>query len=676
MQGQPQLAAPPLQRTAAQLPLQLPSSLAQQRPPLYAGGASYVPPVQMPAGGGASYVPPIQPPPGGLPSYVPPSMPQHHGGSAGPLTGTAASLAPGVPAMPPQVTGVCAASPATVAGAVANASALPGGSYTPPPQAAHAGDPRRFSSFLPPPQPRYPVPLPHASASLVPPPIPGHTGFAAGALGQAGPLPALPRQATGASFLGPSADCGAVAGLPPRLPPGNCGAPGGAGGVCGGSTTSACLGATHGACGMDPAPTASAVSRPFLNGRPQHTAAAMLEHHFTLPGNDDCADCGCPRPDWASVNQGVLLCIDCAGVHRSLGAHVSKVKSLRLDSWKPEEASQLLSKGGNAEVNRRLAYVARRPPPGASRADLAQYIALKYRALTTGSFAPVAAPNGHGHSAQDSGGQLSAQGHSCHQGLVIVEVQSVELYEDRVTELRMLGPLFLSLSVVLSLGPATAQRTSVRRGASSAEWRPPERRELLWDAQERWLWCRVYDGGELTGAGQLAAEGRVDLAGLAAEGGANPGASAEMGIELYQPLDEDEGDDDLNSEIGGSMASSPRRPRWGSSISAVPPGAPGEDFPTGPSCGILQLQLTIIDMSGMLKQQRPSVVAVPAHNAAAAAAASPPMRQPRFSYVGPGPPAPPGGSISATVAAGFPAGAAAACGCAAPPRPLVGGYVA
>ena len=51
----------------------------------------------------------------------------------------------------------------------------------------------------------------------------------------------------------------------------------------------------------------------------------LVEHLQRVPGNTACADCGAAGPDWASLNLGVLLCIECSGVHRRLGVHISKV---------------------------------------------------------------------------------------------------------------------------------------------------------------------------------------------------------------------------------------------------------------------------------------------------------------------------------------------------------------
>jgi len=71
-----------------------------------------------------------------------------------------------------------------------------------------------------------------------------------------------------------------------------------------------------------------------------------------LPGNAVCADCGGKLPEWASLNLAVLLCIECSGIHRRLGVHVSKVRSLTLDVkvWGPSILG-LFQATGNAFVN-------------------------------------------------------------------------------------------------------------------------------------------------------------------------------------------------------------------------------------------------------------------------------------------------------------------------------------
>jgi len=50
--------------------------------------------------------------------------------------------------------------------------------------------------------------------------------------------------------------------------------------------------------------------------------------------NPTCADCGNADPTWASINLGVMVCIQCSGIHRSLGVHISKVRSVDLDQWR------------------------------------------------------------------------------------------------------------------------------------------------------------------------------------------------------------------------------------------------------------------------------------------------------------------------------------------------------
>ncbi|OAX43756.1 Arf GTPase activating protein [Rhizopogon vinicolor AM-OR11-026] len=55
------------------------------------------------------------------------------------------------------------------------------------------------------------------------------------------------------------------------------------------------------------------------------------------PGNDVCADCKSRTPRWASHNLGIFICINCASIHRKLGTHITKVKSITLDSWTKDQ---------------------------------------------------------------------------------------------------------------------------------------------------------------------------------------------------------------------------------------------------------------------------------------------------------------------------------------------------
>lgn len=52
-------------------------------------------------------------------------------------------------------------------------------------------------------------------------------------------------------------------------------------------------------------------------------------------------------PRWASWNLGIFLCIRCAGLHRNLGVHISKVKSVNLDSWTPEQIGSIQNMGNS-----------------------------------------------------------------------------------------------------------------------------------------------------------------------------------------------------------------------------------------------------------------------------------------------------------------------------------------
>ncbi|KAF2433442.1 ArfGap-domain-containing protein [Tothia fuscella] len=70
----------------------------------------------------------------------------------------------------------------------------------------------------------------------------------------------------------------------------------------------------------------------------------------TVPGNDRCADCAAKIPGWASWSLGIFLCMRCAALHRKLGTHISKVKSLSMDSWSNEQVENM-KRTGNTTSN-------------------------------------------------------------------------------------------------------------------------------------------------------------------------------------------------------------------------------------------------------------------------------------------------------------------------------------
>ncbi|UKK00094.2 GTPase-activating protein [Theileria orientalis] len=101
----------------------------------------------------------------------------------------------------------------------------------------------------------------------------------------------------------------------------------------------------------------------------------------SIDGNNFCADCGTRAPRWASVNLGVLLCINCSGIHRTLGVHLSQVKSLTLDNLKPEWIKSLMSIGNHVA---NMYYLYKLPPNvpkyhiSAAPSDMEVWIRNKY----------------------------------------------------------------------------------------------------------------------------------------------------------------------------------------------------------------------------------------------------------------------------------------------------------
>ncbi|XP_032609546.1 arf-GAP with GTPase, ANK repeat and PH domain-containing protein 1 isoform X8 [Hylobates moloch] len=78
--------------------------------------------------------------------------------------------------------------------------------------------------------------------------------------------------------------------------------------------------------------------------------AMALQSIRNMRGNSHCVDCETQNPNWASLNLGALMCIECSGIHRNLGTHLSRVRSLDLDDW-PVELIKVMSSIGNELAN-------------------------------------------------------------------------------------------------------------------------------------------------------------------------------------------------------------------------------------------------------------------------------------------------------------------------------------
>ncbi|KAH8169277.1 GTPase activating protein for Arf [Sarocladium implicatum] len=108
---------------------------------------------------------------------------------------------------------------------------------------------------------------------------------------------------------------------------------------------------------------------------------ALKDLVHNVAGNNICADCHTRNPSWASWSLGVFLCMRCAAIHRKLGTHISKVKSLSMDSWSNEQVDNM-RKVGNVVSNQIYNPDNKKPPVpiDADEADSAmeRFIRQKY----------------------------------------------------------------------------------------------------------------------------------------------------------------------------------------------------------------------------------------------------------------------------------------------------------
>ncbi|GAB5353587.1 hypothetical protein AAMO2058_000048000 [Amorphochlora amoebiformis] len=102
---------------------------------------------------------------------------------------------------------------------------------------------------------------------------------------------------------------------------------------------------------------------------------------LALPGNLECAECANKYPDWSSINLGVMICTECAGIHRGLGVHISKVRSIEMDVWPEAQLIRFYKLGGNTKVNGTWEATLKKDhkPNSSDRRTIQHFIQMKYQ---------------------------------------------------------------------------------------------------------------------------------------------------------------------------------------------------------------------------------------------------------------------------------------------------------
>ncbi|KAL8610659.1 hypothetical protein ACOMHN_047228 [Nucella lapillus] len=117
-----------------------------------------------------------------------------------------------------------------------------------------------------------------------------------------------------------------------------------------------------------------------LNQSVRELTSSIVDRIRRLPGNKYCCDCGATDPEWLSTNLGVMICLECCGIHRELGVHISRTQSVVIDAL--GTAQLLLARVvGNAALNDIMEATLDhklKPNPGSAMEERRDFIRAKY----------------------------------------------------------------------------------------------------------------------------------------------------------------------------------------------------------------------------------------------------------------------------------------------------------
>ncbi|NXW55749.1 ASAP1 protein, partial [Eurystomus gularis] len=170
---------------------------------------------------------------------------------------------------------------------------------------------------------------------------------------------------------------------------------------------------------------------------------AIIEEVRGMPGNRECCDCLAPDPMWVSINLGILICIECSGIHREMGVHISCIQSLSLDKLATSElllARNIGNSGFNDIMEANLSSFSLKPTVHKDMAFRKNFIISKYVEKKYAKRSP----------AVQCSSLLEAVKKKDIFSLLQAYAENVDLNEPVLTPLQERGETVLHLAVLLS----------------------------------------------------------------------------------------------------------------------------------------------------------------------------------------------------------------------------------
>ncbi|XP_076207770.1 arf-GAP with SH3 domain, ANK repeat and PH domain-containing protein 1-like [Aptenodytes patagonicus] len=170
---------------------------------------------------------------------------------------------------------------------------------------------------------------------------------------------------------------------------------------------------------------------------------AIIEEVRGMPGNRECCDCLAPDPTWLSINLGILICIECSGIHREMGVHLSRIQSLSLDKLATSElllARNISNSGFNDIMEANIPSFSLKPTVHSDMAFRKNFIISKYVEKKYAKRSPAA----------QCSSLPEAVKHKDIFSLLQAYAENVDLSEPVLAPLQEPGETILHLAVLLS----------------------------------------------------------------------------------------------------------------------------------------------------------------------------------------------------------------------------------